>query len=270
MLIIDLHHLAWRAYYSTGSLSANGQPVGVIYGVLKSLGGIIEMFPDPVVVIAGDSKNSKRKEIFPNYKKRPKETDPIEKMAKKEAVNQIILLKKEILPGIGFANVFEVDGYEGDDIMAALVCRKQYQKKPVIVTGDEDLFQMLDYCNIWLPIKNRYYTAEDFCVEHSGLKPKHWSIYKALAGCSSDTVPGITGIGAKYAIQAILNVLPPGKKKDLIDVATKDGTFDLMKKLVTLPFPGLPEMKIRRFKFNQGYFNSICNRYEFKTLDWRI
>lgn len=270
MLIIDLHYIAWRAYHSTGSLSSNGKPTGVIYGVLRDLHSLIEMFPDPVVVIAADSKTSLRKKLFPGYKLRPEEKDPIERRARKEAVEQIVLLKRKILPALGFRNLFEFDGYEADDIMAELVKNRQLQKQPVIVTGDEDMFQILDHCDMYIPAKQQYYTKRDFNTNYPMIKPYEWAIYKALAGCSSDTVPGVLGVGPKTALQFIRRELSDGKKKDAILQAQKDGTFALMLKLVTLPFPGLPEMKLRPFRFNQEAFDSICKEYEFKFLKWRV
>lgn len=266
MLIIDLHYIAWRAYHTTGSLSSNGKPTGVIYGVLRDLHSLMEMFPDPVIVIAADSKTSLRKKLFPGYKLRPEEKDPIERRARKEAVEQILLLKRQILPALGFRNLFEFDGYEADDIMAELVLRKAHREPPVIVTGDEDMFQLLYHCDMYIPAKTQHYTFEDFLVEYPGMKPDQWSTYKALAGCSSDTVPGVVGVGPKTATQSILGTLPSGKKKDAIAQAEKDGTLALMLKLVTLPFPGLPEMKLRPFRFNQEAFDSVCEEYEFKSL----
>lgn len=270
MLIIDLHYIAWRAYHSTGSLSSNGKPTGVIYGVLRDLHSLMEMFPDPVIVIAADSKTSLRKKLFPGYKLRPEEKDPIERRARKEAVEQILLLKRKILPALGFRNLFEFDGYEADDIMAELVMRRAHRKLPVLVTGDEDMFQLLYHCDMYIPQKAQYYTANDFLVEYPGMDWSDWATYKALAGCTSDTVPGVVGVGPKTAIQFILGMLPSGKKKDAILQAEKDGTFDLMLKLVTLPFPGLPEMKLRPFRFNQEAFDSVCEEYEFKSLRWRV
>ena len=269
MLIIDLHYIAWRAYHSTGSLSSNGKPTGVIYGVLRDLHSLMEMFPDPVIVIAADSKNSLRKKLFPGYKLRPEEKDPIEKRAKKEAVEQIMALKREILPALGFRNLFEFDGFEADDIMAELVLRKAHHEPPVIVTGDEDMFQLLYHCDMYIPQKTQHYTFEDFIVEYPGMEPSDWATYKALAGCSSDTVPGVSGIGPKNAIQYILKTIPAGKKRDSIQTAIADGTFELMRKLVTLPFPGLPEMKLRPFRFNQEAFDDVCEKYEFRSLKWR-
>ncbi len=269
MLIIDLHYIAWRAYHSTGSLSSNGKPTGVIYGVLRDLHSLMGMFPDPVIVIAADSKNSLRKKLFPGYKLRPEEKDPIEKRAKKEAVEQIMALKREILPALGFRNLFEFDGFEADDIMAELVLRKPPPcRLPVIVTGDEDMFQLLYHCDMYIPQKMQHYTLEDFIVEYPGMEPSDWVAYKALAGCSSDTVPGVPGIGPKNAVLEILGKLPAGKKKDAILQARKDGTLALMLKLVTLPFPGLPEMKLRPFRFNQEAFEDVCEKYEFKSLRW--
>lgn len=264
MIIFDLHHMAWRAFHTTGELSHGADRTGVIFGVLREMQGTLQMFRDPDVVIAADSKKSLRRDIFPGYKNRPPYAEE-EKAAREEAVHQINLLKNEVFPAIGIRNVFEYEGFEADDIMARICMEKKRWKKPLIVTGDEDLFQVLEHANMWIPGKRKKATAQWF-MDTYGIPVQAWARYKSLAGCTSDTVPGVAGIGGKYAIDYIQGRLKKGKKLDAIEQAKADGTLDLMLKLVKLPFPGTPIPVLHPNKFNREGFLAVCDKYGFDTI----
>lgn len=267
MLIFDLHHLAWRAFHTTGALKHGVDPTGVIFGVLREIQGTVALFKDPMVVIAADSPMSLRKDLFPGYKKRDtsKETEK-EKAAKADCILQINLLKSEIFPCIGFTNVFEYGGYEADDIMAEIVYRKSNWEKPTIITGDEDIYQLLDFCNIWLSTKRKRMSSFKFKEEY-GISPRQWPEVKAIGGCSSDTVPGVPGVGPKTAIEYLQGKLKPtSKKHQAIVEAQFTGVLGLMRKLVTLPYPGTPVSKLKPIVYNEDGLVYICEKYGLQTL----
>jgi len=239
---------------------------GVIFGVLRELQGTIRMFKDSNVVIAADSQKSLRRDLFPGYKNRiRKEETEQEKDARWDAIRQINLLKREILPAIGIRNVFEYDGYEADDVMAELVFNKNSWSKPTIITGDQDLFQMLPYANMWIATKKQKVTADKF-IEMYGIPSQLWSEVKAIAGCSSDTVPGVKGIGEVTAIKYLTGKLPGGSKRKSIEDAEKSGHLELMRKLVVLPFKDTPRSTIFPTRFNKDGFLDVCSQYGLNTL----
>lgn len=266
MIIFDLHFLAWKAFHTTGALKNGIDSTGVIFGVLREIQGIMRIFPDPLIVIAADSKESFRRNIFPGYKDRNnKNATDEEKEAKKDCIRQINILRDEIFPAIGLRNIFRYSGFEADDIIAEIAIRKSRWVKPTIVTGDEDLYQMLPFADIWSPNKKKKITESRF-FDTYGISPRKWAEYKALAGCSSDTVPGVAGVGPKYAIDHINGELKAGKKLDAIKLAESNGHLELMRKLVTLPFPGTPVSSLRPIRFNREGFLDICERFAFETL----
>lgn len=267
MIIHDLHNLSWRAFHTTGALTNGIDNTGVIFGVLREIQGMMRIFPDPLIIIATDSKKSLRRDIFPGYKNNRSNTKdtPEEKEARADCIRQINLLKSDVFPAIGLRNVFEYDGFEADDIMAEIAIRKSKWVKPTIVTGDEDLYQMLPFADIWSPNKKKKITESRF-FDIYGISPRKWAEYKALAGCSSDTVPGVAGVGPKYAMDHINGELKAGKKLDAIKMAESNGHLELMRKLVTLPFPGTPVSSLRPIRFNRDGFLDICERFAFETL----
>ena len=266
MLIHDLHHLAWRAFHVTGGLKYGGDSTGVIFGVLREIQGTGRLFPDPIVVIACDSRKSLRRDIFPGYKDRaPKNETEEEKLAREDCIRQIGVLKKEVLPVIGFKNIFEYDGFEADDIIAELVFRKSKWGKPLIITGDEDMYQLLARCNMWIPGKRKMMNERKFTDEY-GIPPVMWKEVKAIGGCSSDTVPGVKGVGPPSAIKYLLGKMPGGAMKRKIQEAEESGSLDLMRKLVYLPFPGTPVSSLRPTVCNREGFLDVCDKYGMNTL----
>ena len=88
---------------------------------------------------------------------------------------------------------------EADDLIAEL-CMSELLKgnNVVIISGDADLFQMLRYPNVRIHNLRKEITKEDV-EEKYGVIPDYFADWKALAGDSSDNIPGVQGIGEKKA-----------------------------------------------------------------------
>jgi len=88
---------------------------------------------------------------------------------------------------------------EADDLIAEL-CLAELLKgnKVVILSGDADLFQLLRYPDVRIHNFRKEITEEDVETKY-GVKPDHLADWKALAGDSSDNIPGVHGIGEKKA-----------------------------------------------------------------------
>ena len=125
------------------------------------------------------------------------------------------------------------DGYEADDLIAKL-CPLDPIALKIIVSNDEDLYQLLDnnttlfrYCNS----KYEYYNYDNFIVEY-GILPSQWIDVKSICGCSSDNIKGIQGIGLKK----VLNYLKNGDEILQSKINIENDLIKLNKKLVTLPY----------------------------------
>ena len=88
---------------------------------------------------------------------------------------------------------------EADDLIAE-ICLAELLKgnKVVILSGDADLFQMLRYPDVRIHNLRKEITVKDV-EEKYGVNPDHFADWKALAGDSSDNIPGVHGIGEKKA-----------------------------------------------------------------------
>lgn len=272
-IVIDSNCLCYRAWYTTGGLSHDGNDTGIIFGFLNQILHLSQMFESSDFVFAWDSKKSLRKRIYPGYKgKRHAKKTPEEREERKLAYSQFDLLRTNVLPNIGFTNNIHKTGYEADDIIAKVVMNpdKQY----LLVSTDEDFYQLLGYCNMYNPNKRKTMTRRTFQKEY-GIPSWKWSWVKAYAGCNSDNVEGIRGVGEKTAIKYILNELKCNSVK-YKSIVSKEGQniYNRNMKLVRLPFSGTGEIELKENKLDIKVFEELCQQYDFNSFlrnikDWK-
>lgn len=272
-LLLDSNYLCHRALYTMGSLSNRNEPTGVIYGFLMQLKTLSEQFNTKKLVFCWDSKNSKRKEICPTYKGTRKDVDEETKQKREEGYIQFNLLRDEIIPSMGFRNNFYYDGYEADDIMANVTM--YYERDFLMVTADNDMFQILDFTDMFSPVVDKFYSYESFKAEW-GIRPEQWAIVKALAGCESDNVEGLPKVGYKTAVKYLLGGYKPNKTFQMI----KDRYDEMMErnlKIVQLPFKDTPIPNLTTDCLNYNNFVKMAENYNFKSfindkqtaIEWR-
>jgi DNA polymerase-1 len=277
-IIVDSSSLLHRAKNTTGmQLSYNDVSTGVVFGFMWQIFKLAKNYETMNFIFCMDSKKSKRKEIYPEYKaKRKKEKTEEERefdeFCYKEFSEVYKLLKK-----LGFNNTRKIKGYEADDLIASFVLNNDL-KDSIIVSGDHDLYQLLPHCKgMFSIVKGKLYSTADFIIEWN-ISPKQWAKVMTFSGCSGDGVPGIPGIGEKTAIEFIKGELTSGKKHDSIIEAIKEkNLLELTEKLVKLPFPTTPKLKLKKNEFNFDAFLEMCQTYNFNSftnnpknyVDWK-
>jgi 5'-3' exonuclease len=223
-------------------------------------------------IFCWDSRKSFRKNICPTYKaNRHKDVTPEEEKIRSLLFDQISELRNSIIPKLGFKNNFIKTGYEADDLIAYTVLMNPKEEFTIIST-DQDLYQVLnDKVRIYNIIKKNFFTRADF-EEKFQLHPTFFREIKAIAGCTSDFVKGIKGVGeataAKYLRQEQVSISLVNKIHEGNDIIEKN------RKLTYLPFTngresipdfGIPikkdTLKLSNFKklFIQLSFNSFLN-----------
>lgn len=198
------------------------------------------------LIIAWDSRINNRKLIYPEYK-----ANRI-KHNLEDKTNHYILLDKlrGSLKTLGdWANV-EIEGYEADDILAYFVKNSTYENNFIIVSSDNDLYQLLSGRVVqYLPHKKEFYSLIDFQREFDNVIPEKYVYIKALAGDRGDNIKGVNQIGVKKATKMI--------KKGLCFThwlsAYKDVDLEMNVELIKLPFE---DSKIN-IKLPQSYFDKI-------------
>ena len=238
LYLIDGSGYIFRAFFALPPMTrADGTPVNAVFGFTKMVMKLIaDSEADGVAVIFDAGRRTFRNDIYPDYKAhRP---EPPE-----ELVPQFSLIREATraynLPAI------EIAGYEADDIIATYAAMAQARGIEVtIVSSDKDLMQLVgDGVGMLDPMKGRP-IGHDEVVEKFGVGPDKVAEVQALAGDSSDNVPGVPGIGIKTAAQLIeeygdletllaraAEIKQPKRRETLIENAEM---ARLSKKLVTL------------------------------------
>ena len=260
--IVDCNSVCHRVWYTLGDLSFEEKKVGVLFGFLRQLLTIAKRLKTNKFIFCWDSKSRKRIEICPTYKSnRVKARTEEEEEDITAAYAQFTLLRKEILPKIGFKNNFYAEGYESDDIIAKIV--KEYNHNFVIVSTDGDLYQLLnDNVSMLTDNKKPFYTKESFKAQYDIL-PCQWPLVKSIAGCKSDNVIGVRGVGDKTAIKYLNNELPKTSKAYKVI----ESNYELLNlQLVHLPFVGIGRFPLVKDKLSFDGLLEVCNQYGFYSL----
>ena len=273
-LILDCNYLCHRAKYTTGALSFGENATGVIYGFLKSLSGFQSLFDTSNFVFCWDSNTSKRREIYPEYKanRKDKEYTDEEIEFDKAFRKQIKKLRTTYLPMIGFKNVFIQRGYESDDIMASVALQlSQCGNEAIIITSDHDLYQCISAnVSCYNPQTNKIMTLQGFKKQY-GIESYEWVLAKAIAGCTSDNIEGVKGVGEKTAIKYLKTQLKTTDKK-YYDISCLDGKtiFERNFPLVKLPMKGTQRFKLKRDKLSEQGWHQVVKLLGLKSIREKI
>jgi 5'-3' exonuclease len=269
-LIIDSSALCYRSFFTIKDLSYEQRKVGVIFGFIKQIFSLAQKFNTSEFIFCFDSKQSYRSLVYPSYKSnRKKDMTEQERSEMEQAYGQFDEIRETLLPLMGFKNIFRQNGYEADDLVAWCVAR--FPDDYIIVSQDNDLLQLIQSTRFvsikWYNFKAITDEAE-FTKNWFGLKPKHWALVKAIAGCSGDGVVGIAGVGEITAAKYIAGLLK-GKSLEKIESDEGKELAEMNYQLVSLPFNGVKPINILELKEDEislSAFKCILGQYGFRSL----
>lgn len=247
-VIIDFSAVCHTCKHSALKWANNGMiPETIVYGFFQQLKSIHTHLGSNRFIFAKDSRNSLRKKLFPGYKDRGKDLTDFDEMAYSQ-FDKI----EDYLRHIGYKNFFSQDGFEADDVIASLVTEEPGEF--LVASHDNDLYQLLNCTSIFW--NGKLYTSDDFEKDH-GINPLQWSLVKTYAGCKSDTVPGLPGVGEKTAIK-IIRGEHSAKVQEKLDQYWEQ--MELNKKLVTLPMVGTRDFyaDIQPESLSKKAFVDVC------------
>lgn len=265
-LLIDSHSICHRAKHAMKGLSYKEMQTGVIFGFLNSVLELAEKFNTMQLIFAWDSKKSLRLEMYSGYKatKSVDKTDD-EVVLERLSRPQFTEIRDEILPELGFVNSFLQPGYEADDIIADLVVN--VSSPCTVVSRDNDLYQLLDHCNMYDIQAKSSVTKQGFKKTY-GIEPSEWATVKSIAGCNTDTVEGIRGVGVITACKYLRGELKENTKA-YQEIQSEEGQriIERNRKLVTLPLKGVERFTIQRqLPLKWDRFFEMCVKYGFKSF----
>ena len=265
-LIIDCNNLCYSSFFTFGELSHEEKKTGVIFGFLQRILFLANKFETNKFIFCWDSKKNYRKLIYPEYKaNRRKDLTEQEEIDYALAFKQFDILREKVLPGLGFGNVFQQNGYEADDLIADIV--KRGEGSFGVVSTDKDLYQLLYHCFIYNQRTKKVITHKDF-QELYRIPCTLWSETKALMGDSGDNISGIVGVGEKKAVQFVTNTLPKGKILERIKSKESEAIILRNLRLVYLPYHGIKKIKMIMGKdeFDKSKFIDVFVDYGFESF----
>lgn len=277
-IILDAPYLCHRAKYAMKDLSINSIPTGVIYGFLKDVITFTEMFHTKNVIFCWDSKTSIRQKTYPPYKQSRRDIEKTEEEKQYDVALRVQMkkLRKIYLPMIGFKNIFIQKGYEADDVIASICYNTMDSCNTIVVSADHDLYQLLqiNHVSIYNPQQKKMTTRKTFENEY-GISPNSWAMVKAIAGCTSDNIKGVRGVGEKTAIAFLNNEL---KKTHKTFTAIKSFCWDKNSRplfqtnmgLVDLPLKGTKVFKLQKDEISQEGWKAVCKKLGLKSIKDRI
>ena len=201
LILIDGHALAFRQYYAlerTNMKTSDGTPTWAVYGFFKAVFDLLKddnLKADAIAVAFDVSHHTFRTETYTEYK------------SNREAMPDNMRTQMELIyEGLRAFNIpiYTKEGYEADDVIGTIskeAC--ELGNKVLILTGDQDAFQLVDKegcVKVILPSKGELLEYNwDKIYEKLGVYPNQVIDYKGLRGDVSDCIPGVKGIGEKTA-----------------------------------------------------------------------
>lgn len=204
LMLLDSASLWYRAYFGMPDtlVSPSGLQVNAIRGYLDMTSKLINLYkPNRIVAcLEGDWRPSWRVELFPDYKMN--RLDESGEEEEPDTLSPQIPILLDLLEALGIP-MLGVDDYEADDLMATFAVN---QSGPVrIVTGDRDLFQLVDDKRDVKVVYLAKGIANHDLVDLKWIEQKYeipgdrYGLFAMIRGDASDGLPGIKGIGEKGA-----------------------------------------------------------------------
>ncbi|NLZ47235.1 MAG: DNA polymerase I [Clostridiales bacterium] len=201
LLILDGHSLMNRAFYALPPLTnSEGLHTNAIYGFTNMLLKIKEEIgPDYIVATFDRKAPTFRHKEYTEYKAGRKKM-PQELHEQFEPLKELLKMMS--------INIFEIDGFEADDLIGTLSKFAEDKGMEVyILTGDRDALQLASD-NTKVIITKKGITEKEIydknkMIEVYGVTPSQFIDVKGLMGDASDNIPGVPGIGEKTAYKLI-------------------------------------------------------------------
>lgn len=207
LVLLDGNNLVHRAFHAFAAsrpltVSKTGEVISTVYVFALMLLKIINELKPTCYAIAFDTKAPTfRHQMFDQYKAHRPPTP-------KELIDQLGRVRQ--LVEAFHMPIYELDGYEADDVLGSLSQQASQQDiDTIIVTGDADAMQLVSpRVRVLYPKPKGSFSNIDLYDEAAvnqkyGIKPEHITDFKALKGDPSDNIPGVPGIGEKTAVKLI-------------------------------------------------------------------
>ena len=206
LMVLDGNSIVNRAYYGVGKArlltTRQGLHTNAIYGFVTMLQKLLDQEKPDAVCAAFDRRE-------PTFRHKADAAYKANRKGMPEELAEQMLPLKQVLDAMSVP-CYELSGYEADDLIGTISRKcEAVGWDCVIATGDRDSLQLITaHTHVRLltggkgPDGDRCMTESAFRAEY-GFDPIHMIDLKALAGDSSDNIPGVPGIGEKTAMALV-------------------------------------------------------------------
>jgi 5'-3' exonuclease len=214
LLLLDTASLYFRAFFGVKDLrpAPDGTPTNAVRGLLDMIATLSTRFSPTHLVCCWDNdwRPDFRVQAIPSYKAHRLVPGTQDKEAAPEELERQVPVIRRALAAVGIP-VVGVDGYEADDVIGTLVAVHHGQLPISVVTGDRDLFQLVDdAADVSVVYTARAGVRDAEVIRQPDLQHRYgvptgraYAEMSMLRGDTSDGLPGVKGIGDKTAAQLI-------------------------------------------------------------------
>lgn len=205
VILIDGLNLFIRNF-TASPLMAEGNHVGGVVGFLQSLGALMwRLRPTECVVVWEGGGSLRRRAIYPEYKSRRKPVklnrfhdgdipDTVENR------NWQVKALVACLKNLPIRQMYITD-CEADDVIGYLAKHHYSDKRVKIVSSDHDYLQLVDErVTVWSPTLKDDVDVE-WVKQRYGVLPRNLCVARCFSGDSSDSLPGLKGLGVKTLVK---------------------------------------------------------------------
>jgi 5'-3' exonuclease len=207
-MLLDTPSLYFRAFYGVPESvrSPTGEPVNAVRGLVDMIARLVEQ-RRPTHLVAcmdWDWRPAFRVDLIPSYKAHRVVVGNEESVPDPLATQVPVI--EAVLDALGIV-VLGAGGYEADDVIGTLAYASEMPVE--IVTGDRDLFQLVDDARgvrvlyTQKGLSNLAVVDEAFVRDKDGIPGRSYADFALLRGDPSDGLPGVPGIGEKTAAQLV-------------------------------------------------------------------
>ncbi|MEV0237292.1 5'-3' exonuclease H3TH domain-containing protein [Nonomuraea sp. NPDC050786] len=227
-MLLDTPSLYFRAFYGVPeSVKApDGSPVNAVRGLIDMIATLVRQHSPTALAATMDAdwRPAFRVQAIPTYKAHRVAQGDAEEVP--EALVPQIAVIQDVLDAVGIARL-ESPGYEADDVIGTLT--HQAPGAVDIVTGDRDLFQLVDDARpvrvlyTARGIRNLQIVDEAFVTAKYGIPGRSYADFATLRGDPSDGLPGVAGVGEKTAAALITRFGSLDALLEALDAGVTDG-----------------------------------------------
>ena len=209
LMAFDTSYLYFRAFFGVPSTfrALDGRPVNAVRGTLDFISRLVGQYRPDALVCAWDDdwRPAWRVDLLPSYKAhRVVEVADTEQELVDDDLTVQVPLIRECLGALGIP-VVGVAQHEADDVLASLA--RQHGGTSLVVTGDRDLFQLVDddtsVVYVARGVAKHELVTPQWLADRYALSPERYVDFAVLRGDPSDGLPGVKGIGEKTAATLI-------------------------------------------------------------------